>query len=74
MKQIINNQNQTIKQQSEQINEYQIRIQLQADEYQDYINNNNKKDDLIKQFKLNKINTEAKLDNNTSNEKLVNNS
>jgi hypothetical protein len=74
MKQIINNQNQTIKQQSEQINEYQIRIQLQADEYQDYNNNNNKKDDLIKQFKLNKINTEAKLDNNTSNEKLVNNS
>jgi len=74
MKQLINNQNQTIKQQSEQINEYEIRIQLLTDEYQDYINNNNKKDDLIKQFKLNKINTEAKLDNNTSNEKLVNNS
>jgi len=74
MKQLINNQKQTIKQQSEQINEYEIRIQLLTDEYQDYINNNNKKDDLIKQFKLNKINTEAKLDNNTSNEKLVNNS
>lgn len=71
MKQIINNQKEINKSQSEQINEYEIRIQLLTEEYQDYIKNINKKDDLIKQFKLNKINTEANIDNHTSNCKIV---